>query len=161
MRRRVTLLIPSLAAVALSAWAAQSPDLQSALTSAQTAFVSEPAEPPRPTVLNGGGAWKPKGPRAQPEKLTLQGRVSHVRDGDTIEVAGVPVRLAKLDCQERGTKGGEIATRVMTELVSRQHLSCQLAGRMSYDRQIGTCAMADGRDIGDILISGGYCGRYR
>ena len=33
----------------------------------------------------------------------LRGRVSHVRDGDTVVVAGTPVRIANLYCAERGT----------------------------------------------------------
>jgi len=31
----------------------------------------------------------------------------------------------------------------------------------SYDREIGTCALSDGRDIGRYMIAEGYCGRYR
>ena len=33
----------------------------------------------------------------------ITGIVTHVRDGDTIVVAGTPIRLANLDCAERGT----------------------------------------------------------
>jgi len=92
---------------------------------------------------------------------TVQGRVTHIRDGDTVEVAGVPIRFEKLDCAESGTAAGERATRAMRALVSGQELTCRLEGRKSYDREIGTCALSDGRDIGRYMIAEGYCGRYR
>ena len=33
----------------------------------------------------------------------LKRQVTHVRDGDTIEVNGIAIRLSALDCTERGT----------------------------------------------------------
>ena len=42
-------------------------------------------------------------------ETVLTGKVTHVRDGDTIEVNNVPIRLAALDCPERGTKNGDTA----------------------------------------------------
>lgn len=38
------------------------------------------------------------------------GSVTHVRDGDTIEVADVPIRLNGVTCDERGTPMGKQAT---------------------------------------------------
>ncbi len=52
------------------------------------------------------------------------GRVTHVRDGDTIEVDGRPIRIAALDCAESGTMAEEAATRRMRALVS--------GGRLKY-----------------------------
>lgn len=130
-------------------------------------------------LFDAGGPGKPEGPApmspdttttvrhvdaatAQPDRRnTISGRVSHVRDGDTIEVAGVAIRFQKLDCAESGTAAGERATRAMRALVAGEELTCRLAGRRSYDREIGTCALPDGRDIGRYMILEGYCGRYR
>jgi endonuclease YncB( thermonuclease family) len=92
--------------------------------------------------------------------LSLSGSVTHVRDGDTIEVAGVPVRLAKLDCAERGTAQGRVATDRMRRLVLGQQMTCRLEGRKSYDREVGECVLGDGRDVGEEMISGGYCARW-
>jgi len=36
----------------------------------------------------------------------LVGEVTHVRDGDTIEVAGLPIRLSGLAAPELGTRSG-------------------------------------------------------
>lgn len=90
----------------------------------------------------------------------LAGRVTHVRDGDTVEVSGVPVRIANLDCAERGTAAGERATDRMRQLANLGPFSCDLEGRKSYDREVGTCQLADGRDVGEVLISERQCGRW-
>ena len=92
----------------------------------------------------------------------LQGPVTHVRDGDTIEVSDVPVRIANLACAEMDTEAGQRARERMVELVRGKAVACDLEGRMSYDREVGTCALAvSGEDLGEILIAEGTCGRWR
>lgn len=54
----------------------------------------------------------------------VQGPVSHIRDGDTIEVAGTPIRFGSLDCAERGTPAGQVATERLRELIAGQSLTC-------------------------------------
>lgn len=92
--------------------------------------------------------------------FTVTGIVDHVRDGDTLEVAGIPIRFETLDCAELGTEEGEKAKLRMRELALGELLSCQLAGRSSYDRQIGNCRLTDGRDVGEVMISDGWCARW-
>lgn len=91
---------------------------------------------------------------------TVTGRVTHVRDGDTIEVSGVPIRFGSLDCAERDTAEGQRATAKMRGLVVGEQLTCHLNGRTSYDRKIGSCQLRDGRDLAAVMIREGYCGRY-
>jgi endonuclease YncB( thermonuclease family) len=91
---------------------------------------------------------------------TVEGRVMRVRDGDTIEVSGVPIRFGSLDCAERGTSRGRIATSRMQSLILGQRLTCHLNGRTSYDRKIGSCMMQDGRDLASVMIKEGVCHRY-
>ncbi len=69
----------------------------------------------------------------------LQGTITHVRDGDTIEVAGVPVRLWGIHAPERNEPGGLVASRVMMALVGQHHVRCQLTGEESHDLAIGRC----------------------
>lgn len=95
-----------------------------------------------------------------PAQHLVQGPASHVRDGDTIEVRGIPIRIGNLDCAERDTDAGREATWRMVELVQHGPLLCRLAGRGSMDREIGTCALPDGHDIGEILIAEGTCKRW-
>lgn len=91
---------------------------------------------------------------------TVSGPVTHIRDGDTIEVSNVPIRFGSLDCAERGTRGGRIATARMIDLVQGKRLTCSLNGRKSYDRHIGSCSLPDGRDVAAVLISEGVCRRF-
>lgn len=106
--------------------------------------------------------WSPaaeRRPALPPETVT--GRVTQVRDGDTIVIAGRPVRIANLDCAEAGTRAGDRATDRMRALARTSPVTCALSGRRSYDRAIGTCHLSSGIDIGAILIAEGYCGRWR
>lgn len=91
---------------------------------------------------------------------TISGRTTHVRDGDTIEVSGTPIRFGSLDCAESGTAKGRQATARMRELVVGERLTCYLNGRTSYDRKIGSCRLKDGRDVAGIMVREGYCRRY-
>ncbi|WP_124088722.1 thermonuclease family protein [Pseudogemmobacter humi] len=90
----------------------------------------------------------------------IEGAASHIRDGDTIEVSGVPVRFGSLDCAERNTRAGQIAAARMRELVTGQVLVCALNGRSSHDRSIGRCTLPDGSDLAARMIREGLCGRY-
>lgn len=72
----------------------------------------------------------------------IEGRVTVVRDVDTIVVAGIPVRLNALD-------GPETVT-------------CLLNGDRTHDHWIGVCFL-DGQDIGAIAVANGHaldCARY-
>ena len=68
---------------------------------------------------------------------TVKGSVTHIRDGDTIEVNGIPIRFGSLDCAESGTTEGALATSAITEIIGSADLTCYLNGRSSYDRRIG------------------------
>ena len=41
----------------------------------------------------------------------LKGTITHVRDGDTFEINGIPVRISALDCAENSTPEGKNITR--------------------------------------------------
>lgn len=122
-----------------------------------------------PRVLNGGSAWG--GIRSAPPSPIPQGSpsnasvgpapVTHVRDGDTIEIGSFALRLQNLDCPELGTPQGERAKLRMQALVASRQITCTLTGATSYDRVIAGCHLADGRDLGDILIREGYCSRWQ
>tara|TARA_B000000460_G_scaffold203965_1_gene150789 strand:- start:142 stop:537 length:396 start_codon:yes stop_codon:yes gene_type:complete len=90
----------------------------------------------------------------------IAGPVTHVRDGDTIEVGGHAIRFGSLDCAELGTPAGQRAKTEMQRLVRGQSLACHLNGRRSYDRWIGSCTLPDGRDLAGVMIAQGACRRY-
>ena len=96
------------------------------------------------------------------ERGPLIGPVTHVRDGDTIEVGGLPVRLEGLAAPELDEPGGEEATEAMRMLVEGQEVRCELTGERSGDRCIGTCYLG-GTDIAAELVRAGVardCPRF-
>jgi len=135
------------------------------LTGAANPSANDPSDRPLPRALRGGNARQMTGNVRTGHAVTTGtptgGLVTHVRDGDTIEVGGRPIRIAALDCAESGSIAGDAATRRMTALVSGQRVTCSLTGRRSYDRWIGSCRLPDGRDIASILIGEGSCRRWR
>jgi endonuclease YncB( thermonuclease family) len=95
-------------------------------------------------------------------------RSLNVRDGDTIEVGGLPIRLQGLAAPEGDEPGGEVATRAMRRLVGGRQVRCELDGERTHDRCVGVCYL-EGRDIGEALVHAGLArdcprfsrGRYR
>lgn len=55
---------------------------------------------------------------------TLTGKVTHVRDGDTIVVGGMPIRLAGLAAPEGDEPGGAKAIAAMRAMVDGRELRC-------------------------------------
>ena len=92
----------------------------------------------------------------------LEGAVTHVRDGDTIEVEGVPVRLSGLHAPEMHEDRGSTARDFMINLVAGQQVRCELTGARSYDREIGICYLGS-TDIAAELVKAGLgrdCPRF-
>ena len=92
----------------------------------------------------------------------IEGRVTVVRDVDTIVVAGTPVRLNGVDGPETSTRIGREARMFMTRLVRGKTVTCQLNGERTYDRWVGVCYL-DGQDIGAVAVANGHaldCRRY-
>ena len=82
---------------------------------------------------------------------TLTGQVTHVRDGDTIVVGSLPIRLNGLAAPEGDEPGGAAATRAMLELVQGRMLRCELDGERPQDRCVGVCYLED-EDIGEVMV---------
>ena len=83
---------------------------------------------------------------------------ARIRDGDTIIVAGVPVRLNGLHCPELGTESGYAAAQAIEKFTRNKTVSCRLNGEKTYDRWVGRCSV-EGYDIGATLIASGVCAR--
>ena len=102
------------------------------------------------------GVFSPMALFAQAE---LTGQITHVRDGDTIEVGNIAIRLNGLTCDERGTDLGDDATRFLRSKALGKKAICSLNGERTYDRLVGRCATEDLGDIGAHLITQQLCGR--
>ncbi len=82
-------------------------------------------------------------PRAEEfEYSTLSGVISHIRDGDTIEIGDIPVRIAALDCPENDTEDGQFASRFASQFKNSKVI-CDLTGAMSYKRLVGYCRIEE------------------
>ena len=99
------------------------------------------------------------------ERGPIAGPVTHVRDGDTIEVDGLPIRLQGLAAPELNEPGGEEAARAMWMLLHSQDVRCELTGERNHrnhDRCIGVCFL-DGADVAAELVRAGVardCPRF-
>ena len=89
----------------------------------------------------------------------LQGVITHVRDGDTFEVNGIPIRLAALDCPENSTSEGRYATSI-AKAYEGVEVKCELTGARTYDRLVGYCEIQD-VDFGRMMMSESSCKVWR
>jgi micrococcal nuclease len=101
-------------------------------------------------------AWT--APAAAAERLAGTARVV---DGDTLDVAGVRVRLKGVATPEL-RKGGDKVRAFVARLVEGRTVVCELTGERTRGRRVGFC-YRDGRDIGAEVIGAGLardCPRY-
>ena len=77
------------------------------------------------------------GKAAEPTILT--GTVTHVRDGDTIEVGKIPIRLNDVSAPELKEPLGPQSKKFIRELVNGKSVRCELTGAKTYDRFVGVC----------------------
>ena len=87
---------------------------------------------------------------AEPPILT--GTVTHIRDGDTIEVGKIPIRLNGVSAPELKEPLEPQSKQFMRNLVNGKHVRCELTGAKTYDRFVGTCYL-DGENIGIAVIA--------
>lgn len=88
----------------------------------------------------------------------ISGKVTKVRDADTIVERGIPVRLQGVDAPENGTRAGNEATAAMKRFVRGKTVTCELTGERTHDRWVGICYTDEGHDIGATMIANGYAG---
>lgn len=105
---------------------------------------------------------------ARADTAVLSGRISKVRDGDTIEVNRIPIRLKGVSAPELKEPLGPRSKAFMVNLVMGKVVRCELNGERTHDRFVGICYL-DGQDIGEAVIKAGLAldcpkfsgGRYR
>ena len=97
--------------------------------------------------------------------------VAKVTDGDTIRIANERIRLHGIDAPEMrqkcGTETGELyqcgqtASEKLREAIGNQPVDCQFFERDRYDRIIGTCFNATGKNIQSWMVKDGWAVAYR
>ena len=96
------------------------------------------------------------------DPTTLTGKVTKVRDGDTVEIGKIPIRLNGVSAPELKEPLGPKSRLFMVELVFGKLVRCVLNDNKSYDRFVGTCYLND-RDLGSAVIEAGLardCPRF-
>jgi endonuclease YncB( thermonuclease family) len=88
-----------------------------------------------------------------PVKKSVEGP-AYVKDGDTVVVADITVRLKGVDAPELADKYGREATAGMQAIVGNW-LRCGLTGEKTHDREVGYCTNATDQDIGEAIIKKG------
>jgi len=98
-------------------------------------------------------------PLASSNSTILSGTVTNVRDGNTIEVNGVAVRLSALDCPDNNTRQGKQASKQATKIATQfdgSQAMCELTGAKSYDRLVGYCTVGS-TDFGLYMMQNSSC----
>ena len=85
----------------------------------------------------------------------LKGTITHVRDGDTFEINGIPVRISALDCAENSTPEGKKIARFAKMFLGKQAV-CELTGAKTYDRVVGYCSI-EGKDFARTMMNETSC----
>ena len=99
---------------------------------------------------------------AYAEPTFLEGTVTKVRDGDTIEVGNIPIRLNGVSAPEMNEPLGSQSKAFMVDAVMGKRVRCELNGEKTHDRWVGIC-YHEGNDIGAAVINAGLaldCPRF-
>ena len=107
-------------------------DTTGLIPASQDAFGKDP----RTMGMNGSAStFGPEYYRAE-GYIAFSGRVTHVRDGDTIEVGVQAIRIEGLHAPELGTEIGQQAKRFLPKLVAGKFINCWLSGAETRDRKV-------------------------
>ena len=94
---------------------------------------------------------------------------ARVVDGDTLDVAGVRVRLHGIDAPESAQRCrasgrywlcGREATRALASRIGGRPVACEERDRDGYGRVVAVCAV-DGLDLNEWMTAGGWAFAYR
>ena len=94
----------------------------------------------------------------------FSGKVVRILDGDTLEVlhGKMPrrIRLAEIDCPQKGQPFGKGAKQMTAELAFSQTVLVRPRGRDRNGRNLGEIILPAGRNLGHELVKVGLAWRY-
>jgi endonuclease YncB( thermonuclease family) len=89
---------------------------------------------------------------------------ANIVDGDTIKIAGIPIRLQGIDapeqlqnCTDEGNQVacGKLATEALARMIGTAPVTCVLLGQDKYDRLLGECS-TDGQSLNARMVRDGW-----
>jgi micrococcal nuclease len=93
------------------------------------------------------------------EAASRSGRVTHVVDGDTLDLGRERIRVLGIDAPERDECGYAAASRATSDLalgrVVRLEPDATQAARDRFGRTLAYVRLPDGRDLGEALLRRG------
>lgn len=78
-----------------------------------------------------------------------------VVDGDTLDIQGIRIRLAGIDAPELDHPYGKNAKWALVNLCKGQDVRAVFDGKLSHERTVATCYLADGRDLSAEMVKEG------
>jgi endonuclease YncB( thermonuclease family) len=85
---------------------------------------------------------------------TIEGRPVLI-DGDSIVVAGKPIRLWGIDAPEMNTRAGYLAKRYLRTIVAQRTVRCVDEGMRARSEIMAKCKVGD-VDLGQIMVLSGH-----
>ncbi len=98
-------------------------------------------------------------PLAAVQAETLEGRPTII-DGDSIVVAGKPIRLWGIDAPEMTTRAGSTAKSYLRTIVSNKEVRCEDHGLRAGGHIMAQCFLGD-VDLGRIMVLSGNAVDWR
>jgi endonuclease YncB( thermonuclease family) len=90
---------------------------------------------------------------------TIEGKPVLI-DGDSIVVAGRPIRLWGIDAPEMETREGYLAKRYLRMLVEDRPVRCEDMGIRTVGEMMAKCFLG-GVDIGEVMVLSGHAQEWR
>ena len=107
--------------------------------------------PNRVTYSKPASGYAPKTEVQPPRSDRLTGR-AHVIDGDTIVISGRHIRLFGIDAPELDHPYGQKSKWALVALCKDQVIRAEFDAAQSYNREVATCYLPDGRDLSEEMV---------
>lgn len=101
----------------------------------------------------------------QVQATSFTGKLVRVLDGDTVEVLqdgkAERVRLAQIDCPEKGQPFGQAAKQYVLDLSALKIVTVEVKTIDRYGRTVGEVFLPNGENLNKLIVEAGYAWQYK
>ena len=101
----------------------------------------------------------------QVQATSFTGKIVRVLDGDTVEVLhdgkAERVRLAQIDCPEKGQPFGQAAKEYVLDLSALKIVTVKTETIDRYGRTVGEVFLPNGDNLNKLIVGSGYAWQYK